>query len=194
MTALKNLTVIGSPSDGSTVTTSNTNLVGVSIGSGNTYTIEAADAFTKRKIKAVQGGSNQLTSYLDLATPQTKLGFIVPLNYSWAGAGVTSTIGRWYPGGDTGHVTNLGSLLITSTNRLQFTEATGSGTALNVTSASGTPMTPGSSYFLIGLLDVTANTMSIGIYPSGSSTALASISGTLGGAIDRKSTRLNSSH
>lgn len=180
MAELKHLTVTGSPADGTTVTGSNTNLVGVSIGASNTYTIEAADSYSKRTIKAVQGAANQLTSYLDLTAAVTKLGGVQPLKYTWGGTPVTTTVGRWYP--DTGHATNLGSLLITSTNRLQFTEAAGSGTALNVTST-GTAMTPGTDYMLVYLLDVTANTFTASVYPVGSTSAVFTISGTLGGAM-----------
>lgn len=181
MAELKHITVTGSPTDGSVVTGSNTNLTGVSIGTSNAFTIESADSFGKRRLKAVQGAANQLTSYLDLGTPTAKLGGIIPLNYTWAGTPLTTTIGRWFAGAI--GVGNLGSLLVTNTNRLQFTEGAGSGTALNQTSPSGTPMVPGTDYIAPYLIDTAANTFTMSVYPVGSTTELFTIAGTLGGAM-----------
>ena len=179
MSLLRQMDVVGTPSDGTTVTNTNTNtnLSGITIGSGNTFTIEAADAFGFRQVKAVQGGANQLTSYQDLGAGNavTRWTEVFPFKYTWAGSAVQTPIRRWYAGAIGSG--NLGSLAVTNTNKLQFVEG-GTGSPLSVTSTPS--MTPGSDYIGVADIDVVANTFSLSVYASGSSSSLLTISGTLG--------------
>ena len=176
-TITKQLATVGSPADGSTVTTSNTNLTGVSIGSGNTYTVQAADGYGHRVIKAGQGTTNQLTSYLDNGSGiTTKFAARIPFMYS-ATPSANVAFHRIYAG--TPGTGNLGGFLQTTTNRCQFVEG-GTGTPLNVTTASGTPFTATSWYLLEYLIDLSANSFAANFYPLGSGTLFASLSGTLG--------------
>lgn len=177
MTILKQLAISGTPSDGDAVTTSNTNFVGVSAGAGNTFSVSSAAAMgAAYGIRANQAAANQVTSYLDLASAVTRLGWRKEFRYQ-ASPAVSASILRFYP--DTAHTANLGTLSITSSNRSQFVEG-GAGSPLSVTSPSGSPLTPGSIYVEVGLVDVVANTFELRVYPFGSTSAVYTISGTLG--------------
>ena len=164
--------------DGTAQTTGNSGWSSLSTGSGNTAIFaDGAKMGAIAGYRMTCGGTAQNIAYFDLSSSVTVMALRVPIQIS--AITTVSAILRWY--NDSGHTTNLGSLGITSTGKIQFVEASGSGTALNISStASLSAATP---YVLMILIDKGANTFSAVAYPSGSTTAAASISGTLGGAM-----------
>lgn len=178
-TILKQLTAVAQ-ADGTAQTfgPGNSGWSSATVGAGNTATHENdAKMAEVAGYRLTQSGANSAIQYLDLDTGQTILAWRIPFKFQMAATPVTFTVGRFYATGDSGHVTNMGSFSITSTRRLQFLEA-GTG-GLNVTSPSGTPMANATDYVMMGLINVTANTVEINVYPLGSTTALLTVSGNL---------------
>ncbi len=163
--------------DGTAQTTGNSGWSSLNTGSGNTAIFaDAAKMGATAGYRMTCGGTNQNIAYLDLPSAVTVMALRVPLQIS----AITSvSMLRWY--NDAGHTTNLGSMTITSTGKIQFVEANGSGTALNISSSGS--LSAATPYVLMILIDKGANTFSAVAYPRGSTTVTASISGTLGGAM-----------
>ena len=177
MALLKKLTVTGTPTDGTTVTNANTNTT-PTISSPSTMKFQSAKAMgAAYGIQLVQNTTYTTFFYFDLSSDVTGTFVILcPLRFE-AAPTATDTLLRFYPTGNSGHTTNLGGFLLTTTRRLQFLE-NGTG-GLNVTSDSGTPMVAATDYILAGKLNLAANTMEAKVFPRGSSTALFTISGNL---------------
>lgn len=162
--------------DGTAGTTGNTGFSSLTTGSGNTIVHEDdAKMGQPAGIRLTQGGANTNLAYLDDTAARTV--FVGNVPFSTPTPTATVTVLRFYP--DTAHTANLGSILFTTTRRVQFVEG-GSGTPLNVTTPSGTPYTADADYLLQYKIDVTANTFDARVYPWGSTTLLASLTGTLG--------------
>ena len=177
MALLKKLTVTGTPADGTTVTNSNTNTT-PQISSPSTMKFQSAKAMGAAfGIEMVQSTSYTSFFYLDLDSGVSDVFVgLHPFRFE-AAPSATNTMLRFYPTGNSGHTTNLGGFLLTTTRRLQFLE-NGTG-GLNITSDSGTPMTAATDYIAVYKLNLAANTMEAKVFPRGSSTALFTISGNL---------------
>lgn len=164
--------------NGTAQTAGNSGWSSLNTGSGNTAIFaDAAKMGATAGYRMTGGGTAQNIAYLDLPSAVSVIALRVPFQISAIAS--VSAILRWY--NDAGHVTALASMGITSTGKLQFVEVNGSGTALNVSStASLSAATP---YVLMILIDKGTNQFSANVYPTGSTTVAASISGTLGGAM-----------
>lgn len=161
--------------DNTAITAANSGFTSGSAGAGNTAVhLDAAKMAASEGYRLTQAGANQNIWYLDLASTVTKLAFRVPFNYSTVPA-VQVSILRAYP--DTAHATVHWTLSITTTNRLQFFETATGG--LNLSSPSGTPLSPGTDYVAMGLIDTDTMTLTINVYPRGSLTPVFTMSGTL---------------
>jgi hypothetical protein len=174
--------------DGTTVTPANSGLSSITIGTDNTAVFLAAAAMNEPAgYRFTQGSSgNQLTSYFDLTSPVAILALRVPLRIS-ATPSNTLTFLRGYS--DTAHTTNLWSIGITTTMRVNFTETAGSTTSTG--SSAAEKLVAGTDYVMQILVDTTAQTFSLATYPRGSTTAINSISGSLtGGMPSQQSVRL----
>lgn len=174
-TILKQL-VTTPQTSGTTVTTGNSGWSSLSVGTGNTHTHDdAAKMGQPAGYRILQGGTgNQNFAYLDLASPVAVFAGRFPFEFGASpAAGVNPTIGRFYP--DTAHTTNLGSILITNTLKVQFVEG-GTG-GLNVTSTGS--VVSGTAYVGQVLFNCTTNTLTINVYQQGSASVTASVSGTL---------------
>lgn len=166
--------------DNTAITTSNAgfNGSGGAAGSGNTAVYLAAAAMAEPVgYRLTQAGANVNQWYMDHTAPIAQFSLRLPFRYSATPTANCAWL-RFYP--DTGHATNLGGFLITTTNRLQFLEGSGT-TPLNVTSASGTPLVPGNDYVLMCKIDVSTDAFETKVYPRGSTTPLFTMTGTLGG-------------
>lgn len=164
--------------DGTAQTTGNSGWSSLQTGSGNTAIFaDAAKMGAAAGYRMTGGGTTQNIAYLDLPSAVTVMALRVPLQIS--AITTVSAILRWYNDGS--HVTNLGSLGITSTGKIQFIEGAGSGTALNVSSSGS--LSAATPYVLMILIDKGINSFSAIAYPNGSTTPTASISGTLDGAM-----------
>lgn len=164
--------------NGTAQTIGNSGWSSLNTGSGNTAIFaDAAKMGATAGYRMTCGGTAQNIAYFDLPSAVTVMALRVPIQIS--AIANMSAILRWY--NDSGHATNLGSFGITSTGKIQFVEGNGSGTALSVSSAAS--LSAATPYVLMILIDTGANTFSAVAYPYGSTTAAASISGTLGGAM-----------
>lgn len=170
--------------DGTTVTTGNSGLSSLSIGSGNSFQFQAAAAMGRAAgYRMTQGGANQLTTYMDLAAPVTSGSFVFrrPIRFSTIPT-VNTTFYRMFP--DNTHVTNLGGLLLTTTGRINFVEASGSGTLLNISSPSGgQALAVDTEYILVGKYTIATKQLEIICYEYGVTLPKWSMSGTCGGAL-----------
>lgn len=169
--------------DGTTVTTGNSGLSSLYIGSGNSFQFQSAAAMGRTAgYRMVQGGANQLSTYMDFDSPITDVFvFRRPLRFSVEPA-VNTAFYRLYP--DASHATNLGGMLLTTTRRINFVEAAGSGSLLNISSPSGTgALTAGADYILQGKYSFATKQLEIACYDYGSVVAKWVMSGTCGGAL-----------
>lgn len=164
--------------NGTAQTTANSGWSSLNTGSGNTAVFaDAAKMGATAGYRMTGGGTAQNIAYLDMPSSVSVMALRVPFQIS--AITTVSAILRWY--NDASHVTALGSMGITSTGKLQFVEVSGSGTLLNVSStASLSAATP---YVLMILIDKGTNQFTAEVYPTGSTTLAASVSGTLGGAM-----------
>jgi hypothetical protein len=159
--------------DNTTITAANSGFSSVSIGAGNTAVHLAAARMAELEgYRFTQGGANQNFAYLDLGAAQSIFAWRIPFRYA-ATPTATSAFLRVYPATD--HITNLWTANFTTTNRIQVVE--GSGT-LNVTSASGTPLVPGSDYVSLGLFNASTGAFELRVYPRANTTALFTLTGT----------------
>lgn len=174
--------------DNTAMNAANSGFTSGSAGSGNTAIhLDAAKMGASEGYRFTQGGANQNNWYLDLDSPVNILALRVPFNYPTA---VNSTPGsaailRGYP--DTSHAATMWTLALTSANRLNFVEA-GTG-GLQLTSASGTPLVPGSDYVLLMEINTSTMAFSLVVFARGSSTALFTLSGTLVTSVAQQSVR-----
>lgn len=159
--------------DSTTITAGNSGFSSVQIGAGNTAVhLAAARMGQPAGYRFTQGGANQNFGYLDLGAAQSLFAFRIPLRHGSTPA-ASCALFRAYPAVD--HVTNLWTLSVTTTNRVQVVE--GGGT-MNVTSPSGSPLTPGSDYVGLGLFNGSSGAFECRMYPRGQSTALFTLTGT----------------
>jgi len=181
MTVLKTLAATGAQADNTVVSATlvpGFSATGFSIGSGNAFTFQSSVATgfgMTYGYRMNQAAANQITTYIDLASPETGI-FAWREYFRYQNTPVNTVVRRFYP--DSTHAVNAGSMTITSTNRMQFVEG-GAGTPLSVTST-GTAMTPGSYYAGMGKIDLAANTFTYTLYPLASATQVFTITGTLG--------------
>lgn len=121
--------------------------------------------------RMTQTSTGQVFGYLDLTSAVPVFAFRMMFRYS-ATPSAEVTILRGYPDA---HLTTMWSIAITTSNRVHFVEPTG----LNATSPSGTPLTPGSDYVMLGLIDTAAMDLTIEVYPRTSGAAVFTMAETL---------------
>ena len=123
--------------------------------------------------RMTQTSTGTVFGYLDLDAAVSVFAFRMPFRYS---ATPTATCVLLRGHATTAHADNLWSVQVATTNRISFVEATG---GLNITSPSGSPLTPGSDYVMLGLIDTDTLELNIEVYPRGSGTELFTLAGTL---------------
>lgn len=173
-TILKQLVAVGQ-TDGTAVTTGNSGFSSLNTGGGNTITHEDdAKMGQPAGYRMTQAAGNANVAYLDLVSAVGDvLTFRGPFAAPTPGANVA--VLRFYP--DNTHVTNLGTVTFTTTRRIQFVEG-GTG-GLNLTTPSGTPYVAASPYVMQVKIGLVANTFELAVFPVGSTTPLATLSGAL---------------
>lgn len=177
--------VSGPIADGTALTISNSNIKAPTVGASSTNAhvfrtaarMGAADGFSIEQQASAPPSSFW---YMDLAAPITGiLGLRFPIQY---GATPTTSFPFLRFFSDTAHADNLGSLSLTTANRIQMLEDnSGGGTPYNQTTTSGGAINPTAANPFVGLvkIDLAANTFDFRMYARGSATLLTSLTGTL---------------
>lgn len=163
-------------SDGTSVTPANSGLSSISIGTGNTAEFQSAAAMNESVgYRFTQGASgNQITSYLDLASPVSIMALRIPFRIS-ATPSASLTFLRGYT--DLAHASISWSLQVTTTMRINFGEQGGATTSTGSTTPE--KLVAGTDYVMQLLVDTSAQTFSFATYERGSTTAINSMSGAL---------------
>lgn len=160
--------------NGTTVTMVNSGWSSLSIGGGNSYTFQSAAAMGLSVGYRMVQDTNPNFAYMDLVSSVAVFAFRIPFRFS-TNPSTNNTLFRLYP--DTGHVTNLGGLILTTTRRIQFQEQGAGG--LNVSSPSGSPLIAGTNYIIMGLINLSDDTLDVRVYEAGSATPHTQVSGAL---------------
>ena len=158
--------------DNTAMTAGNSGFSSLQTGSGNTAIHLAASAMGAAAGYRFTQATAQNFAYLDLGAAQSVFSWRTPFRYG-ATPTANCSIFRAYPATD--HITNLWTINLTTANRVQAVE--GSGT-MNVASPSGSPLSAGVDYVGLGLFTVETGAWSFRVYERGSTDLLFDLLGT----------------